>query len=240
MSDSSVSVPPGYCQCGCGTYVGFLKYPKDRPKRFARGHWNRVTATAVNRDKIAEYRRWWAENTDVPYGYCWCGCGEKTNLARKTVPESGWVWGQPKRFIAQHQSRHFSREYEVEDRGYETPCWISNRIKNRHGYAWMRNGGHMTVVHRVFYEREHGPIPPGLEVDHLCSQRACCRPSHLEAVVRTENIRRSNRTKLTRTQAEEIRQLYATGQYSQSQLARKYGIVQSTANAIILGKNWQE
>jgi hypothetical protein len=48
----------------------------------------------------------------------------------------------------------------------------------------------MIYVHRAVYERYVGPIPPGLEIDHLCRVRNCVNPAHLEAVTRGENVRR--------------------------------------------------
>lgn len=48
------------------------------------------------------------------------------------------------------------------------------------------------LVHRVAYEEAYGPIPAGLQVDHLCRNRICIRPGHLEAVTQRENILRSD------------------------------------------------
>lgn len=45
-------------------------------------------------------------------------------------------------------------------------------------------------VHRVAYEMFVGPIPAGLEIDHLCRVRHCASPAHLEPVTRAENNRR--------------------------------------------------
>ncbi len=50
----------------------------------------------------AEYRSWWESNTEVPYGFCWCGCGEKTEIAPCSRKERGWIKGEAKRFIRGH------------------------------------------------------------------------------------------------------------------------------------------
>lgn len=65
-------------------------------------------------------------------------------------------------------------------------CWLwLGEIKDD-GYG--KHGGQ--VAHRVVYELLVGPIPDGLELDHLCRVTACVFPDHLEPVTRLENIRR--------------------------------------------------
>jgi hypothetical protein len=75
----------------------------------------------------------------------------------------------------------------IDDRG----CWNWMRQRNRLGYGLMRWRGRKVPVHRVSYEAFVGPIPEGLEIDHLCRNRACCNPEHLEAVTRRTNVLRS-------------------------------------------------
>lgn len=47
-----------------------------------------------------------------------------------------------------------------------------------------------TLVHRILYEVKHGPVPEGLECDHLCRVRHCVNPDHIEPVTKRENQRR--------------------------------------------------
>ena len=67
-----------------------------------------------------------------------------------------------------------------------TGCWLWLGGLSGSGYAHLAN----KAVHRLMYEREVGPIPTGLDLDHLCRQRSCINPAHLEPVTRRENLMR--------------------------------------------------
>ncbi len=169
----------------------------------------------------------------IPYGYCRCGCGQRTKLAPVTRNRIGVVKGQPQRFVVGH---HVSTpRYTVEDRGHDTSCYILQRHCSSDGYAWYGRGS----VARRMYEDQHGPLPPGYEIDHLCKQRACIRLSHLEAVAHTENIRRQSNTKLNVETAVEIRRLYAKGGLSYDKLAVMFGVSKPTIAKIIKGRTWK-
>ena len=61
-------------------------------------------------------------------------------------------------------------------------CLVWQGTKNDHGYGQITWMGQLTYVHRLMYESYIGPIPDGLELDHLCRVPSCANPAHLEAV----------------------------------------------------------
>ena len=74
----------------------------------------------------------------------------------------------------------------------DSGCWQWIGATNTKGYGHIRAGGNMPVMsaHRWSWEFFNGPIPTGLEVDHLCFNRSCVNPDHLDVVTRYVNVHR--------------------------------------------------
>jgi hypothetical protein len=80
--------------------------------------------------------------------------------------------------------------YEVLDGALSSPCWIWLGAKVTGGYGMATVRYRTRMVHKLFYERANGPVASGLELDHLCRDRACVNPAHLEPVTSRVNILR--------------------------------------------------
>ena len=76
-------------------------------------------------------------------------------------------------------------------RNLSTSCWLWTGGHNDGGYPLFFANGLDVYAHRWAWQQVNGPVPDGLELDHICRNRGCVRPSHLEAVTHLENMRRS-------------------------------------------------
>lgn len=167
----------GLCECGCGDRAPIATmtrsrwgHVKGRPVRFIRGHHNRGKRWAVDPN---------------PSGLCMCGCGQPVGLRSKDERRKTPVhW----RYMPGHFGRKSPAEYVAEDRGYSSPCWIWRRKVTKKGYGLVKDGKRERHAHRVVYERTHEPLDPHIELHHLCRNRGCVNPAHLEPLTKAAHL----------------------------------------------------
>lgn len=122
-----------------------------------------------------------------PRYYKRCDCGARMDWMSKRCRGCWDVYRQEK---AERDTRiRVMGSFRVDA---DTGCWVWTKVIDTNGYGrgWAGPGKGWRLAHRVVWEMERGPIPAGLELDHLCRNRPCVNPDHLEPVTHTENIRR--------------------------------------------------
>lgn len=83
------------------------------------------------------------------------------------------------------------RFWDKVDLRADDECWNWNAATARgYGRFWLATTQRMMLAHRLAYEWLVGPIPEGLTLDHLCRNRRCVNPAHLEPVTGQENTKR--------------------------------------------------
>ena len=168
---------------------------------------------------------------------CECGCGLPAPIAPRTDSAAGIIKGQPQRFRWHHHNHRSPNltQFKITETGYRTPCWIWTGVIARDGYGRIQVFGIHKKPHRLTFEAIHGPIPDGMQLDHLCRSRACMRPDHLEIVTQAENSRRGINTKLTKEQVSLIR----SDTRVHREIAQEYDISAAHVSRIKCHVNWR-
>ena len=120
-------------------------------------------------------------------------------------------------------------------------CWEWIAARKASGYGVFNTDGRFGPVRRAHvlaYEDRRGPVPDGLEIDHLCRNRWCVNPDHMEPVTHRENLRRGlgKPRKLTDQDVADIRRRYSHGSTTQTALAKRYGVSQTHVSDIVRRK----
>jgi hypothetical protein len=156
---------------------------------------------------------------------CACGCGGFPRKARSI-------------YIKNHDKKLSTPAYIVDS---ETGCHLWQRGLTSAGYGWMTVDGKNVLAHRYYYELQKGPIPDGLELDHVrdrgCLHRRCINVDHLEPVTHAENGRRAPNTKLNWEQVEQIRSLIGT--LTHRKIADLFGVSHQTIAGIATNRVWR-
>jgi len=122
----------------------------------------------------------------------------------------------------------------------ETGCWNWNKHIKSNGYGVTSFRQKDYHAHRFYYEKFVSPIKKNMQIDHLCRNRKCVNPKHLEAVYQHENIWRGKSTKLTPLEVREIRGLIAAGKLKNKEIAPMYRVCAVAISDIKTRKSWSK
>jgi hypothetical protein len=125
----------------------------------------------------------------------------------------------------------------------ETGCWlwVGNCRQDGYGKFGIGPDGFQDSSHRVAYELFIGPIPKGFQLDHLCRNRSCANPLHLEPVTPAENINRGRTRRVPDETAAQILALRPRGPkrapkgHGLGAVAARFGTSPSTVSRIWRG-----
>lgn len=191
------------------------------------------------------------DTNNIPYGYCHCGCGQKTKIATQTIGSRGQVKGEPIRYILGHGTsgsllKRFWERVDVQGRD---ECWEWQAGKYPFGHGTIMEKGKQLLAHRIAWEiANNQEVPEGMYILHSCDNPSCCNPAHLRPGTAADNVhdmyergrgKQRNNVHLTWEQVREIRQAYADGE-TQVSLAAKFDITQANVSRIVRGETWIE
>lgn len=155
---------------------------------------------STNRSDYTPESLWLKPPTPIP-GTCGCGCGSVPPFPANPEKHSVQKRNTRLRFVPGHHNRleRTSRHgggvpVLVDDRG----CWNWTRGLNAYGYGVFSSKGEYHYAHVFFFVRATGDDRRRdltWTLDHLCRNRRCVNPNHLEWVTRGENVRRGHRSR---------------------------------------------
>lgn len=144
--------------------------------------------------------------------------------------------------------------------------WIGCKLNGRSGRMQMGRSVGVRYAHRVSWEIHNGEIKDGLFVCHKCDNPSCVNPAHLFLGTQKDNMQdaseknrmasgenhgwslhpelipkgeQNGRSKLTESEVLEIRGLYKTGRYSQTDLGRLFGVTNTAIRKVVLRQRWK-
>lgn len=123
----------------------------------------------------------------------------------------------------------------------EDACWEWIGKKLRGGYGCKQFGGRTVLAHRWVFQLFHGWLPQHAVLNHLCRNRCCVNPKHLEVTTTAGNVRHGRGTKLTAAQAAEIKMALLTVKWGERILiAERYGVSVGLITDIKYGRAWAD
>lgn len=204
------------------------------------------------------------DTTQIPYGYCHCGCGQKTNVPNFTNRSIGYIKDVPVKYVSGHHSRYSKDQQamsfwnKVAITANDDLCWEWQGALGNNGYGNKMWNGQYRKAHQIAWMYPDYVIPDGMIICHSCDNRKCCNPKHLFLGTYQDNTddmiakgrqaigdkvsnkgEKAGMHKLTNEQVIYIRERYAKGDISQKDLAKEMGMSKSMIGYIVNRNAWK-
>lgn len=147
--------------------------------------------------------------------------------------------------------RFWNRVDKTPGHGPNGDCWLWTGAVDTPGYGAVGWYGKKRNTHRVAYELANGPIDRNMDICHRCDVRLCCRPTHLFAASRLENVHDSIRkgrhtkgencgsAKMSEPLVKLLILVHERLQMGSTEISRVTGINRHTIESVLNGKNWK-
>lgn len=122
-------------------------------------------------------------------------------------------------------------------------CWDwIGRVSEKTGYGKKQWHGRTLLAHRWVWQMFFGDIPDGMVINHLCRNRKCVNPEHLEVTTQAGNCRAGAGTKLTAEQVREIKSASSDRRWGKARhdLAKRFNVSRQLVNDIWAGRAWRD
>lgn len=196
----------------------------------------------------------------IKFGFCHCGCGEKTRIATGNDRTRGFIKDQPLRFIVGHNGR--LQEFRTTAEAFwekvkilsSDECWLWQGRVNEDGYGTATYLGKPYKSHRLSWILTNGEIDEeSIQVLHRCDNPPCCNFHHLFLGTHADNMkdmaRKGRGTKrcgedvhLSKLKEEDIftiLELHEAQEMTQTAIAQLYNVSQPAIGYIVRGETWK-
>jgi len=121
-------------------------------------------------------------------------------------------------------------------------CWLwLGKVNKATGYGHKQFDGRTVLAHRWVFQLFNGWIPEDKVVNHLCSNRQCVNPKHLELTTTAGNCRHGMGSKLTAHEALEIKRLLPSMKWGdRKKIAQRFGVSEALISDIKYGRAWRD
>lgn len=137
-------------------------------------------------------------------------------------------------------AEHGQINKQLYELGEPDECWPwIGRVSEKTGYGKKQWFGKTWLAHRWMWVQCRGPIPEGMVINHICGNRSCVNPYHMEVVTQAENCQHGNGAKLSKEQAAFIKWQSDRSAKNAARLAKEMCVSKQLIRDVWAGRAWK-